>query len=391
MSMDGNNNGMKTRVIKKSHHVRDRGGMNRQEACVRDSHKEGSWFQTHETDQSGDVAQGCRWSTGAKTDGRCDHTSNGLFGLVAPSKCRAFPIGPLVDPSIALDGLAIHTRSCSGQVMSTSLRKMPLEVYLVWDPTAPSPVANERPFQNSIILMHARWMEYLQQFTFGIKHKAGTQNNVADALNRRATILTTMGTEVIGFDFLKDLYVSDDGFAEVWKQNETCILVIARNNRIFVLALAEFAYNNMVNCSTGKTTFSVVYHQPPNHTLNLVPLLKLPASNAKYKEDRDKHWRTKIFSEGDIVMVDLRKERFLVGTYNKLKKKKIDPCRILKKINDNAYVVDLPKDMAISNTFNVSYLVDHYSPRKLLYPNENSRSSPFQVGKNDEGDNLETN
>ncbi|GKB88412.1 putative nucleotidyltransferase, ribonuclease H [Tanacetum coccineum] len=180
------------------------------------------------------------------------------------------------------------------------------------------------------------------------------------------------------------------------------------------LAPAEFAYYKMVNRSTGKTPFFVVYQKPPNHTLDLVPLpkilgysivaenfakkieaiqadvqLKLKASNAKYKEDRDKHQKTKIYAEGDLVMVHLRKERFLVGTYNKLKRKKIGPCRILKKINDNAYVVDLPKDMAISNTFNVSDLVDYHSPDEHLYPSENSRSSPFQVGENDEGDNLE--
>nr|GEW77664.1 putative nucleotidyltransferase, ribonuclease H [Tanacetum cinerariifolium] len=134
-----------------------------------------------------------------------------------------------------------------------------------------------------------------------------------------------------------------------------------------------------------------LHGKPPNHTLDLVPLtkisgyniaannfakkieaiqadvrLKLEASNAKYKEDRDMHRRTKIYGEDDLVMVHLRKERFLLGIYNKLKKKNIGPCQILKKINDNAYVVDLPEDMAISNTFNVSDLVDYYSPDKLF-------------------------
>ncbi|GKF31568.1 hypothetical protein Tco_0101366, partial [Tanacetum coccineum] len=72
---------MKTRVIKKSYHVRDRGGTNSLEACVYDIHKEGSWLQTQEMDQSRGMAQGCRGSTCAETDERCDHTSNGLFGL----------------------------------------------------------------------------------------------------------------------------------------------------------------------------------------------------------------------------------------------------------------------------------------------------------------------
>nr|GFA28637.1 hypothetical protein [Tanacetum cinerariifolium] len=100
-------------VIKRSHPEEGRGGICSQEACVPDSHKEGSQLRTKEMDRSGGVAQGCRKLTCAGTEERCDHTSNGIFGLVAPSKCRAFPIDRLVDPSITLDGLAIHPHSCS--------------------------------------------------------------------------------------------------------------------------------------------------------------------------------------------------------------------------------------------------------------------------------------
>ena len=89
---------------------------------------------------------------------------------------------------------------------------------------------------------------------------------------------------------------------------------------------------------------------------------KLEASNAKCKEAIDKKWREKIFSVGDLVLDYHRNERFLVGTYNKLKDRKYRSFQITKKINTNAYLVALSLDMNISSTFNAADLLEYHPP-----------------------------
>ena len=52
-------------------------------------------------------------------------------------------------------------------------------------------------------------------------------------------------------------------------------------------------------------------------------------------------------------MIYLRKELFLAKTYNKLKMKKIELCRIVRKFSTNAYEIELQEGIGISTIFNI--------------------------------------
>ncbi|CAI8602156.1 unnamed protein product [Vicia faba] len=60
---------------------------------------------------------------------------------------------------------------------------------------------------------HAKWVEFLEQFPYVIKHKKGKSNLVENALSRRHVLISNLKTKVLGLEHIKDLYASDSEFS----------------------------------------------------------------------------------------------------------------------------------------------------------------------------------
>lgn len=63
---------------------------------------------------------------------------------------------------------------------------------------------------------HAKWVEYIQSFSFTIKHKSGVMNKGADALSRRHLLLQTFNPKIIGFELFKGYYQNDSDFGDLF-------------------------------------------------------------------------------------------------------------------------------------------------------------------------------
>ena len=69
--------------------------------------------------------------------------------------------------------------------------------------------------QGKLNKRHARWVEFLEQFLYVIKHKKGKANIVADALSRRHSLLSILETKFLSFDHIKKLYPKDVDFSSI--------------------------------------------------------------------------------------------------------------------------------------------------------------------------------
>ncbi|XP_074303261.1 uncharacterized protein LOC141637713 [Silene latifolia] len=115
--------------------------------------------------------------------------------------------------------------------------------------------------------------------------------------------------------------------------------------------------------------FEVVYGLNPYLPLDLIPLPKdelvhkdadsklksmiklheqvrerIKTVNEAYKKKSNKHRKPRLFNPGDLVWLHLRKERFPSKRKNKLMPRAEGPYKVIEKVNDNAYKIELDDD-----------------------------------------------
>nr|KYP64474.1 Transposon Ty3-G Gag-Pol polyprotein [Cajanus cajan] len=148
-----------------------------------------------------------------------------------------------------------------------------------------------------------------------------------------------------------------------------------------LLPWAEWCFNTTVKSSTGLTPFEAMFgHPPPNIPQNLIgdslnvaahsevttrdAILRKLHSNLHKAQEAMKRWadtcrRDLHFDIGDLVYVRLRPRRqaSVTGPYlSKLQKRYFSPFKVLEKVGNVAYKLDLPPTARIHNVFHISLL-----------------------------------
>jgi hypothetical protein len=85
--------------------------------------------------------------------------------------------------------------------------------------------------QEKLSQRHAKWVEFMQNFTFVIKHIAGNANKFVDALSRRCLILQEFQVKTLGFEHLKDMYCDETDFKEAYEACENPVLEIEASGK----------------------------------------------------------------------------------------------------------------------------------------------------------------
>ncbi|KAF8759509.1 Chromo (CHRromatin Organization MOdifier) domain [Rhizoctonia solani] len=162
--------------------------------------------------------------------------------------------------------------------------------------------------------------------------------------------------------------------------------------------MAEFAYNNAVHGSTGKTLFKALYGREPTLTPSNVPT-DVPEANdlavtmeEQWREVKAALWQSKVQmvagESGNPLEFKIREEAWLAAKNVNLKtlspkltEQRLGPFKVTKKISDHAYRLELPPTMRIHNVFYVGLLSKVKRDNKRAFEN---RPPPVTVDGEEE-------
>ncbi|XP_073363152.1 uncharacterized protein [Aegilops tauschii subsp. strangulata] len=155
---------------------------------------------------------------------------------------------------------------------------------------------------------HAKWVEFIETFPYVIKHKKGKENEAhGGGLMLHST--TKMCPFEIVYGFLPRAPIDLLPLPSSEKVNFD-----AKQRAELILKMHELTKEN------------------------------IERMNAKYKLAGDKGRKHVVFAPGDLVWLHLRKDRFPDLRKSKLMPRADGPFKVLEKINDNAYKLELPAD-----------------------------------------------
>ncbi|GJW49086.1 retrovirus-related pol polyprotein from transposon TNT 1-94 [Tanacetum coccineum] len=191
-------------------------------------------------------------------------------------------------------------------------------------PRSPNP-DKEAAEQHKLKPRHAKWVEFIQAFSFIIRHKVGSDNQVANVLSRCHSLITTMQIRVQGFDSFRGLYCDDLDFREIWSKCDKAIILEGHAGGL----VGHFGRDKTL-ALLRKSPFEVVYGRNLITPLDLVPVLEVGRfseegadqfeqikelhrsvqeqiirHNKQYKEHADKRRNQVLYREGDLVWIHL--------------------------------------------------------------------------------------
>ncbi|KAG7536936.1 Integrase catalytic core [Arabidopsis suecica] len=218
------------------------------------------------------------------------------------------------------------------------------------------------------------------------------------------TLWRKLGTKLL---FSTTCHPQTDGQTEVVNRTLSTLLrvTLGRNLKTWLdcLPFIEFAYNHATHSATKMSPFEVVYGFNPLTPLDLSPIPQAEQINLdglnkgefvkklhekvrdnilkkteEYKKRADKGRKKLVFEPGEWVWLHMRPERFPNQRSSKLSPRGDGPFKVLEKINDNAYRLELPSEFNMSHSFNVADLSPFDSDDPVL------RTKPSEEGGNDE-------